>query len=111
MCGIAGMIGPVADNSVHKRILKTMERRGPDGNGIYVKENCTLLHSRLSVIDPDGGAQPMAMNWQGERYVLIYNGELYNTSELRRELEQYGHCFQGHSDTEVLLHAYAQWGE
>lgn len=110
MCGIAGMIGPVADNSVHKKILKTMERRGPDGNGIYVKEDCTLLHARLSVIDPDGGTQPMALNWHGEQYVLVYNGELYNTSELRWELEQYGHSFQGHSDTEVVLHAYAQWG-
>jgi len=110
MCGIAGMIGPAADNGINKRILKTMERRGPDGKGIYAKEDCTLLHARLAVIDPDGGRQPMELNWQGEQYVLVYNGELYNTGELRRELEQYGHSFLGHSDTEVVLHAYAQWG-
>ena len=110
MCGIAGMIGPVADNSVYERILKTMVRRGPDGNGIYKKDDCVLLHARLAVIDPDGGCQPMILDWQGERYVLVYNGELYNTQELRWELEHSGHDFIGHSDTEVVLHAYAQWG-
>ena len=87
-----------------------MTRRGPDGQGIYQKEECTLLHSRLAVIDPAGGKQPMILDWQAERYVLVYNGELYNTAELRQELEQLGHHFCGHSDTEVLLHCYAQWG-
>ena len=111
MCGIAGMIGQKADHSVHERILKTMIRRGPDGSGIYSKKDCTLLHARLAVIDPAGGAQPMSLDWNGERFVLIYNGELYNTGEIRHVLEQCGHRFSGHSDTEVVLHAFAQWGK
>ena len=110
MCGIAGMIGPAADGSVYENILKTMTRRGPDGHGMYRKDGCVLLHARLAVIDPEGGKQPMILDWQGERFVLIYNGELYNTRQLRRELERCGHSFRGHSDTEVVLHAYAQWG-
>ena len=88
-----------------------MARRGPDGNGIYRTDECTLLHSRLAIIDPEGGAQPMTLDWAGERYTLVYNGELYNTEELRRELLALGHCFAGHSDTEVVLHSFAQWGE
>ena len=110
MCGIAGMIGPVADSSTYEKILKTMMHRGPDGYGKYIKDDCVLMHSRLAVIDPEGGGQPMILDCQGERYVLVYNGELYNTSELRRELEHLGHQFAGHSDTEVVLHAYVQWG-
>lgn len=88
-----------------------MHRRGPDENGIYENEIAALLHSRLTIIDPDGGKQPMYLSWAGEAYTLIYNGELYNTREIREELESLGHCFKGHSDTEVVLHAYAEFGE
>lgn len=111
MCAIAGILGLNAQDEVLERMLKTMLRRGPDGNGRYINENCTLLHSRLAIIDPAGGSQPMALLWGSERYVLVYNGELYNTAELRQELERWGHHFLGHSDTEVVLHAYARWGE
>ena len=111
MCAIAGILDLHCDKTVQKKMLATMARRGPDGNGVYEKENCTLLHARLAVIDPAGGAQPMILDWAGERFILVYNGELYNTPELRLELEKLGHVFRGHSDTEVLLHAYAQWGE
>ena len=69
------------------------------------------MHARLAIIDPEGGAQPMILDWAGERYVLVYNGELYNTEQVRRELINEGHVFAGHSDTEVVLHAYAQWSE
>ncbi len=110
MCAIAGVIGLPACPETLEEMLRTMARRGPDGDGLYQQEDCALLHSRLAIIDPAGGAQPMSLTWRGERYTLVYNGELYNTSEIRRELEQWGHRFQGHSDTEVLLHAYAQWG-
>ena len=110
MCGIAGMIGQQVDGDTRERILKSMERRGPDGSGIYTSNECTLLHARLAVIDPKGGAQPMALDWQDQRYILVYNGELYNTREIRNELAGLGHSFKSHSDTEVLLHAYAQWG-
>ena len=93
-----------------QKMMKTMSRRGPDGAGTFLSEDCTLLHSRLAIIDPEGGKQPMRLSYHGENYTLIYNGELYNTRELRTELEKAGHSFQEHSDTEVLLHAYAQWG-
>lgn len=111
MCGIAGMVGLKASEDVCQHMLDTMKHRGPDGEGKYRKNDCTLLHARLSVIDPKGGAQPMVLDWEGERYILVYNGELYNTGEIRRELEKAGHSFRGHSDTEVVVHAYAQWKE
>ena len=84
MCGIAGMIGLTAGPDIQKKILATMARRGPDGNGVFQDETCTLLHSRLAIIDPAGGAQPM--NAAG--HTIIYNGELYNTEELRSELQK-----------------------
>ena len=87
-----------------------MSRRGPDGNGMYLSGECTLLHSRLAIIDPENGKQPMHLSFRGEDYTIVYNGELYNTRQIRVELEKAGHQFQGHSDTEVLLHAYAHWG-
>ena len=68
-----------------------------------------LLHSRLAIVDPVGGAQPMSLDLNAEEYVITYNGELYNTEELRGELTGLGHEFLTHSDTEVVLHAYAQW--
>lgn len=110
MCAIAGMIGLDAEDMTIQKMLKTMERRGPDGKGVYQNEDTTLLHTRLAIIDPAGGAQPMELSWAGERYILVYNGELYNTEEIRKELLKLGHAFEGHSDTEVVLHAYAQWG-
>ena len=109
MCAIAGLLDVRRESAVLQNMLQTMKRRGPDGNGIYQAEECTLLHSRLAVIDPQGGQQPMMLDWAGERYVLVYNGELYNTEEIRRELVHLGHRFQGYSDTEVVLHSYAQW--
>lgn len=92
-------------------MLSTMLRRGPDGSGSYTAGPCTLLHARLAVIDPVGGAQPMGLDDSQEHYQIVYNGELYNTAVIRRELEKLGHTFHGHSDTEVVLHSYAQWGE
>ena len=111
MCGIAGMISLESNENTIQKMFQTMTRRGPDGGGIYRNEDCTLLHRRLAVIDPEGGKQPMELQWNSEEYVLVYNGELYNTEELRQELLKTGHHFGGHSDTEVVLHSYAQWGE
>ena len=111
MCAIAGMIHQKTDEEICGKILKTMVRRGPDDCGVYRNEEYTLLHARLTIIDPEGGTQPMELDWAGEHFVLVYNGELYNTREIRRELEKTGHVFSGHSDTEVVLHAYCQWGE
>lgn len=110
MCAIAGVIDLPVEHRDLKRMLSTMEHRGPDGHGSYKVDRCTLLHSRLAIIDPETGAQPMALQWGQEDYVLVYNGELYNTRKIRGMLENLGHSFLGHSDTEVVLHAYAQWG-
>ena len=107
MCGIAGMIGLTAGPDIQKKILATMARRGPDGNGVFQDESCTLLHSRLAIIDPAGGAQPMT----AAGHTIIYNGELYNTEELRRELQNLGRHFRTRCDTEVVLQSFLQWGE
>ena len=111
MCAIAGFVDLMQTQQIKDKMLSTMLRRGPDGIGSYTEGRCTLLHARLAVIDPAGGAQPMGVDWGEEHYQIVYNGELYNTNEIRRELERSGHSFQGHSDTEVVLRSYAQWGE
>ncbi len=111
MCAIAGILDLLSNEQIQRRMLKTMLRRGPDATGVYKEESCTLLHARLAVIDPEGGRQPMTLSYGEETYTITYNGELYNAEELRQALSCLGHCFEGHSDTEVLLHAYAQWGE
>lgn len=111
MCAIAGILGLPYDEGVIQGMLETMKRRGPDGNGIYSTDQVCLLHSRLAIIDPENGKQPMGICWKGQTYITVYNGELYNTDEIRTELRQLGHSFSSHSDTEVLCHAYAQWGE
>lgn len=111
MCAIAGIIGLNTDNVTLAKMFKSMTRRGPDATGVSLVEGGWLLHARLAVIDPTGGQQPMKLHFGQEEYTIVYNGELYNTTELRRELDLLGHQFIGHSDTEVLLHAYAQWGE
>ena len=107
MCAIAGMLQMTSNESIIQKMIKTMRRRGPDDTGIFQEKEVCLLHARLSVIDPEGGKQPMTF----QHYTLVYNGELYNTKELREELIMLGHHFLDRSDTEVLLHAYAQWKE
>lgn len=111
MCAIAGILDLPVNSHTMEKMLKTMQRRGPDDNGYAETDDCVLLHTRLQIIDPVGGVQPMKLNWGDGEYWISYNGELYNTGELRKELEAQGHMFRGHSDTEVVLHAYAQWGE
>ncbi len=83
----------------------------PDSGGFYTDDNCALAHRRLSVIDPAGGSQPMSRPYVGDRFTIVYNGELYNTAELRSELGSMGVEFTTASDTEVLLNAYITWGE
>ena len=111
MCAIAGVLDLLAEPGVLEQMLATMARRGPDSRGIFQDDCCALLHTRLAVIDPAGGQQPMTLEWNGETYTLVYNGELYNTQDLRQELMGLGHRFLTHSDTEVVLHGYAQWGK
>ena len=111
MCGIGGFVDYERDARRGGPILHGMKRtltpRGPDAEGTYFDEDTALIHRRLIVIDPEGGKQPMCS--PDRNTILIYNGELYNTPELRRELMSRGHEFVGHSDTEVLLHAYLEW--
>ena len=110
MCAIAGIIGLGVTEEIIEKMMKTMERRGPDEHGIYRRKDTVFLHTRLTIIDPSSGKQPMQLAWKDENYTIIYNGELYNTEEIRNMLKKKGHFFNSHSDTEALLHAYAQWG-
>lgn len=110
MCAISGMVGLDHNSNLTSQMLETMHRRGPDDRGSFIDGECCLLHSRLTVIDPEGGLQPMKLEFANEHYTIVYNGELYNTNEIRQSLEQLNHRFCGHSDTEVVLHAFAQWG-
>ncbi|MFM7869050.1 MAG: asparagine synthetase B, partial [Planctomycetaceae bacterium] len=111
MCGIAGLVD-YADGLVARgagtSITESLMHRGPDGSGSVLQENAALFHTRLSIIDKAGGAQPMSSE---DGFVhLSYNGEIYNFRELRNELKALGHAFITSSDTEVLLVAYQQWG-
>lgn len=113
MCGIAGIVLREKDNIIESKIsqmLDTIIHRGPDGCGIKVFDSKVALgHRRLAIIDlSDEGLQPMTSNG---RYWVTFNGEIYNYIELRCELEQMGISFSTHTDTEVLLAAYIQWGE
>ena len=110
MCGIAGQIsstGPVSA-SVIKAMTDAIVHRGPDGEGCHIEETFGFGHRRLSIVDlSNAGHQPMVYI---DRYVITYNGEVYNHGELRVELENAGYSFSGHSDTEVILAAYDYWG-
>ncbi len=115
MCGIAGWIERDCNISTRSALLnsmsETLARRGPDENGIYINGDTAMIHRRLSVIDRENGKQPMAAGHKGVTYVIVYNGELYNTSELREELRADGFHFRGHSDTEVVLKCFIKYGE
>ncbi len=110
MCGIAGELAFDRRIDPNAAYLSDMQNalapRGPDQQGRFFSNGCALLHRRLSVIDPEGGAQPM--HFAG--LSIVYNGELYNTGEVRETLRQQGYEFQGHSDTEVVLKAYHCYG-
>lgn len=114
MCGIAGWIDWEQDLRQQRPILAamtaTLAARGPDATGTWLSPRAALGHRRLIVIDPAGGGQPMVRRRGAHEYVITYNGELYNTPELRRELEARGHLFCSHSDTEALLLAFIEWG-
>ncbi|MDA8344506.1 MAG: asparagine synthase (glutamine-hydrolyzing) [Thermaerobacter sp.] len=115
MCGIAGWVDWRRDlrqeAATLERMAAAMAPRGPDDAGLWLSTNVAFAHRRLIVVDPAGGAQPMHKQYGTRRFVITYNGELYNTEDLRRDLLARGYRFDGHSDTEVLLAAYAHWGE
>lgn len=114
MCGIAGWIDWDIDLASQENILyrmaNTLKDRGPDASGIWTSRSAAFVHRRLAVIDIEGGRQPMIRQFGGNTFVITYNGELYNTEDIRKELLAHGHTFRGHSDTEVLLTAFIEWG-
>ena len=115
MCGITGWIDFKKDLRGHSPIVEKMaeclKKRGPDDHNVWSTAHAAFGHRRLTVVDPIGGKQPMSKSYQSRNYTLCYNGELYNTEELRKELLSRGHSFSGHSDTEVLLTSYIEWKE
>lgn len=115
MCGIAGWINFNENISSKTKIIENMTEtlalRGPDSCGYYISQNVMLGHRRLVVVDPKGGIQPMTKIVNGNKYTIVYNGELYNTEDLRKELLNAHFTFNSYSDTEVLLTSYIYWKE
>ncbi len=113
MCGICGYIhfdkSKIPSEDILKSMMNTLAMRGPDDEGLYLKDNVALGHRRLSIIDLKTGHQPI-LNEDGS-IVIVYNGEIYNFPELKDELSKKGHLFRTHSDTEVIVHAYEEYGE
>ncbi|HSO59284.1 MAG TPA: asparagine synthase (glutamine-hydrolyzing) [Paenisporosarcina sp.] len=115
MCGITGWVHFNRDLRtqvpVVEKMTKTLSKRGPDDDNVWTETHAVFGHRRLTVVDPIGGKQPMTKTHEDNTYTLCYNGELYNTEDLRKELLRKGHTFSGHSDTEVLLTSYIEWKE
>lgn len=115
MCGITGWVDFDDDLTQKKSILEkmtqTLSKRGPDDNGYVLFPHAALGHRRLIVVDPAGGGQPMVREVGGCKYCITYNGELYNTDDVRKDLQSMGYHFTSRSDTEVLLVSYIAWGE
>ncbi|MBB5173002.1 asparagine synthase (glutamine-hydrolyzing) [Texcoconibacillus texcoconensis] len=115
MCGITGWIDYERDMTQEKKTVKsmaqTLNRRGPDALNVMAENDVCFGHTRLVVVDPAGGAQPMTKEHDSGTYTICYNGELYNTHELRDALKSLGYSFHSHSDTEVVLTAYIAWKE
>jgi asparagine synthase (glutamine-hydrolysing) len=113
MCGICGQHNFGSGEPVKRRDIEIMAgtiiHRGPDDEGYYIDGPIGFGFRRLSIIDLTGGHQPMS-DWE-ESVWVVFNGEIYNFPELRRELEGYGHVFRTNSDTEVIVHGYKQWGD
>ena len=113
MCGICGKFNFDRQAPVERRELEamtgTIRHRGPDDEGYHLDGAVGLGFRRLSIIDLSGGHQPMSD--QDETVWVVFNGEIYNFVELRKELEGFGHVFRTRSDTEVIVHGYKQWGD
>ncbi|MDR7252417.1 asparagine synthase (glutamine-hydrolyzing) [Nocardioides sp. BE266] len=112
MCGICGVVaidGPPPDRDLVTRMIGRLHHRGPDGSGLYVDDRAALGHTRLAIIDTEGGAQPLCN--EDQTVWITFNGEIFNYVELGDELRRRGHRFRTHSDTEVIVHAWEEWGE
>ncbi|WP_107943788.1 asparagine synthase (glutamine-hydrolyzing) [Metasolibacillus fluoroglycofenilyticus] len=114
MCGIAGIVSfakVLTDTQQIQQMTDILAHRGPDAQAIWTEQHVQLGHRRLAVIDVVGGAQPMTRTHRDKFYTIVYNGELYNTEELRQALITQGYTFTTTSDTEVLLYAFIEWKE
>ncbi|WP_191562363.1 asparagine synthase (glutamine-hydrolyzing) [Metabacillus idriensis] len=115
MCGITGWVHYKKDLRQEKKMMSNMaeclSKRGPDDTNIWGEQHILFGHKRLVVVDPAGGRQPMTRKKAENLFTICYNGELYNTEDIRVELLKRGYTFAGHSDTEVLLTSYMEWGE
>ncbi|MFK9094673.1 asparagine synthase (glutamine-hydrolyzing) [Bacillus salipaludis] len=115
MCGISGWVDfehPIRNETeILNNMVNTLAKRGPDETNIWFDTHVGFGHKRLVVVDPEGGRQPMTKQKEGHNYTICYNGELYNTEDIRKILHTKGYSFKGHSDTEVLLTAYIEWAE
>src|ERR1700730_5329509 len=112
MCGICGVIGIERTEQAEattRRMMQALRHRGPDEDGLLVAPSAALGMRRLSIIDLPGGHQPVFN--ETRNVAVVFNGELYNFPQLRKTLEGRGHAFRTHSDTEVIVHAYEEWGE
>lgn len=114
MCGFCGIVNFDKDISQDRHVIKemfdTLSLRGPDEDGLFLDRHVNFGHKRLIVIDPENGSQPMSFSYQGNKYTIVYNGQIYNTKELKKILIDNGFDFEGHSDTEVLLKSYVHFG-
>jgi asparagine synthase (glutamine-hydrolysing) len=110
MCGVCGIVSYAdpPDLALLRRMMSRLGHRGPDGNGWYRDRSAALGHTRLAIIDTAGGTQPLC-NENGTIWIT-FNGEIFNYVELGEELRQRGHCFRTASDTEVIVHAWEEWG-
>src|SRR5271167_1507371 len=113
MCGIAGIVGKTnvsrIDGETIHRMCRAIVYRGPDDEGVFVKRHTGLGMRRLSIIDLSGGHQPV---FNEDRTIwVVFNGEIYNFPELRKDLEDRGHRFYTNTDTAVIVHLYEEWGE
>ena len=115
MCGFVGFTnfkaGITKDRTILENMNKTLAKRGPDEEGYYIDKNVALAHRRLIVIDPEGGKQPMIEKYSFGTYVIVYNGQIYNTKELKKVLLEHNFKINTHSDTEILLKSYIYYGK
>ncbi len=114
MCGFVGIVNYNKNLKDYVSIIKEMSEkishRGPDENGFYINEKILFGHRRLVVRDKEGGAQPMSISYKGNTYTICYNGQIYNSEEIRKTLKENGIICNSYSDTEILLRAYIFYG-
>lgn len=114
MCGFCGYVdfyNNIEDEKIITNMNVMLRKRGPNAENVYIDKNVALGHTRLSIIDVKYGNQPMTVNYDNVNYTIVYNGELYNTNELRDSLIEKGYTFNTKCDTEIALISYIEYGK